>query len=845
VNRQTTPSDIGGPDRSAPAESVRFTVIVPAYNAGRDLEQCLEALARSTYTHFDVLVVDDGSTESIKPLVDRFGYRYLRIDGPGGPARARNRGVRQTESEFVIFVDADVCVYPDTIERIMQKFAGDQDLAAVIGTYDVAPADPSFFSQYRNMFHHYTHCRSAGLITTFWAGCGAMRRDVFLKYGGFDEQRYRRPSIEDIELGTWVAADGGRIVLDRTIQCKHLKRWSFFNMVKTDVCQRGIPWIDLMLRSGKDVKTLNVTWSQRLSVALVFAACLLVVIAIWWKWAWAGAAAAAVGVTLLNIDLYRFFVSRCSLWFAARVLPLHWLYFVCCGVSILFGTVRYYASGDRASGRQLPSRSSPRTSGQKTQCHSASLSGALMTDMQVYTRVIGRSEPTRGRSRRLRLVVLFLAWFAVYHGTLAGVFQRPMPDFWWFGMDSYRLAYTKLVDSHPMAIYQFKKYPGYVAIATPLYYMARWMYRGLPEPHGENLALTFPVAMLGAANVCVAFALFRRIGFGPNSAMLPTILYASASAVWVAASFPESYVCTCLFTNLFLLAFLADPELKRWKRLAMLNAITCFFAPQQIMLAILPFVREWRLQGLPRASRRFIEYFSIVVVLFVIPLILLSMVDRKQGLNIGLDVRRGVFLFKMFTQYQGTGLENLVDVASWFVTSTTFVVFSEFAPAIRLEDFVHLTVVAIVGAGQITFLLTMAVVAYAVFGGLVARRAPPGSRLRENLLGRAHGSTIGVELIVFCVAYVAFFVYFNPQHSFAYSSPFVLPLWLLLHSPYTVHQDTRGWRLAVTAMCLVAVLNTAALLADCRREREPPHIRISLHENRSQMASFGCSAGQV
>jgi len=352
-NRKTILSAIGWSDRSAPAESARLTVIVPVYNPGMDLEYCLEALTRSTYTHFDVLVVDDGSTKPIKPLVDRFGYRYLRIDGPGGPGRARNRGVEQTTTDYVIFIDADVCVHLDTVERIMQNFAGDPDLAAVIGTYDDTPADPSFLSQYRNMFHHYTHCQSAGQVTTFWSGCGAMRRDVFIKYGGFDEQRYRRPAIEDIELGTWIAADGGRIVLDQTIQCKHLKRWSFANMIKTDVCQRGIPWIDLMLRSGKAVKTLNVTGSQRLSVGLVFVACALFVAAIWWPWALIGAAAAAIAVTLLNIKLYRFFASRRGLWFAAKSLPFHWLYFGCCGVSFIAGTVQFYASGRRTSSGQL------------------------------------------------------------------------------------------------------------------------------------------------------------------------------------------------------------------------------------------------------------------------------------------------------------------------------------------------------------------------------------------------------------------------------------------------------------------------------------------------------------
>ena len=335
-----------------PQGSANTTVIVPAYNPGEDLEHCLEALTRSTYTHFDVLVVDDGSTESIKPLVERFGYRYLRIEGPGGPARARNRGVEQVETEYVIFIDADVCVHPDTIERFIRVFTEDADLAAVIGTYDDAPADPGFLSQYRNMFHHYTHCQSAGPVTTFWSGCGAMRRDIFIKYGGFDEQRYRRPAIEDIELGTWIAADGGRIVLDPTIQCKHLKHWSFSNMIKTDVCQRGMPWIDLMLRSGKAVNTLNVTWSQRLSVGLVFAACAFAVLAIWWPSALIGTAVAAITVTLVNIKLYQFFMSRRGLWFAAKSLLLHWLYFGCCGVSFIAGTARFYASSRRASSRQ-------------------------------------------------------------------------------------------------------------------------------------------------------------------------------------------------------------------------------------------------------------------------------------------------------------------------------------------------------------------------------------------------------------------------------------------------------------------------------------------------------------
>jgi hypothetical protein len=179
-----------------------------------------------------------------------------------------------------------------------------------------------------------------------------MRRDVFIRFGGFDEQRYRRPSIEDIELGTWIVADGGRIILDQMVQCKHLKRWSFFDMVKTDVCQRGIPWIDLMLRSSRVVTTLNVTSSQRLSVGLVFAAFALLILTIWWPWALIGTFAAAITVTLMNMKLYRFFASRHGLWFAIKSLLFHWIYFGCCGVSVIVGTVKFYLKSRRTSNRQ-------------------------------------------------------------------------------------------------------------------------------------------------------------------------------------------------------------------------------------------------------------------------------------------------------------------------------------------------------------------------------------------------------------------------------------------------------------------------------------------------------------
>jgi glycosyltransferase involved in cell wall biosynthesis len=305
----------------------------------------LAALARSEYDDFEVLVVDDGSDEPVEPLVSQFGFRCLRIDGPGGPARARNRGAAQVFGRRLVFIDADVCVHPDALTRFAAAFAADPQIAAVIGSYDDAPAERNFISQYKNLFHHYVHHQSDGDVPTFWSGCGAIEREQFLAFGGFDEERYRRPAIEDIELGVWMNAAGQRIVLDSSVKGKHLKRWTLWGLCKTDIFDRGVPWTRLMLRAGAIANTLNVTPTQRVSVALVGLTGVALIAA--WKWPVTLIAAAlfAIIVTVLNFDFYRFFAARSGVWFALRVAPLHWLYFGYCGFSFLLGATLHYLGG--------------------------------------------------------------------------------------------------------------------------------------------------------------------------------------------------------------------------------------------------------------------------------------------------------------------------------------------------------------------------------------------------------------------------------------------------------------------------------------------------------------------
>lgn len=260
-----------------------ISVIIPAFNAAEHLERCLQALAESSLRPLEVIVVDDGSTDASAEVARAAGAIVVATGAQSGPAKARNLGARAAKGAILFFLDADVCVHPDTIERVAEAFQRDPSLDAVIGSYDDSPGSKDFLSQYKNLMHSFVHHTSSAEAGTFWSGCGAIRRDVFLAFGGFDES-YTRPSIEDIELGYRLRSAGKKIVLDRDIQVKHLKHWTFWNLIRTDIFSRGIPWTELILRDRHMPNDLNLHLSQRVSVALTFLLSgMSLFAAFWWQ----------------------------------------------------------------------------------------------------------------------------------------------------------------------------------------------------------------------------------------------------------------------------------------------------------------------------------------------------------------------------------------------------------------------------------------------------------------------------------------------------------------------------------------------------------------------------------
>jgi glycosyltransferase involved in cell wall biosynthesis len=323
------------------SDSTTVSVIIPVYNGGSNFRVCLSSVADCVPPPHEIIVVADGDTDGSSLVAREFTEKVVRLSAPGGPARARNRGAGLATEGILFFVDADVTVPQGAIGKIIEAFQDDPDLAAIIGSYDDEPFEPNFLSQYKNLLHHYVHQTANQEASTFWGACGAIRRNVFALVDGFDEG-YRRPCIEDIELGYRLKGAGYRICLIRELQVKHLKRWTARSLLQADFFDRALPWSELIIRDRCLINDLNLKTADRISVISVFLLVSTLAGSLYAPLFLVPAAFLMIILLWLNHRLYRFFMVKRGFGFALKTIPWHWFYFLYSGIAFSIGLTRQW-----------------------------------------------------------------------------------------------------------------------------------------------------------------------------------------------------------------------------------------------------------------------------------------------------------------------------------------------------------------------------------------------------------------------------------------------------------------------------------------------------------------------
>jgi GT2 family glycosyltransferase len=322
-----------------------ISVIMPVGGDPTAVARAVRAVLQFLPPPGEFIVVADGIPVETREAISREGVHVLSVDHAHGPGLARNAGAAQARGGVLLFLDADVEAPGDLIGHVAAILTETPDAAAVIGSYDDRPTAPGIVSQYRNLLHHFVHQHSNEAAATFWGACGAIRREAFAAVGGF-APHYRRPCIEDIELGHELVRAGHRIVLRKDLQVRHLKRWTAWSVFRTDLLDRALPWSLLILQAGVWPRDLNVRREHQVSVALVMLALGSAVAAIWFRPMLAVLACCLVGIVFANARFYSFLARRRGWVFTVAAMPWHFVHYLAAGLGFIAAWV-WFLLADR------------------------------------------------------------------------------------------------------------------------------------------------------------------------------------------------------------------------------------------------------------------------------------------------------------------------------------------------------------------------------------------------------------------------------------------------------------------------------------------------------------------
>jgi len=208
-------------------------VIIPAYNAEKLISSCLDALNDQTISRseYEILVVDDGSTDKTAQIVRNFkGVRLIRQENQG-PAVARNNGAKNAYGDIILFTDSDCIPEKNWIEEMIRPFKNDPEIVGTKGVYKTEQKEliARFVqAEYEDKYDVLKRDRYIDFVDTYSAG---FKRKTFLEFDGYDTS-FPVACAEDVELSFRMASKGYKIIFNPNAVVSHMHPTTFIGYLK-------------------------------------------------------------------------------------------------------------------------------------------------------------------------------------------------------------------------------------------------------------------------------------------------------------------------------------------------------------------------------------------------------------------------------------------------------------------------------------------------------------------------------------------------------------------------------------------------------------------------------------
>lgn len=237
-----------------------ISVIIPNYNGESTIGTCLKAVFSSDHDNFEVIVVDDCSTDDSAEIIRKFPCIFIQSDKHSGASRARNIGAGSSNGRILFFIDADCIVQQDTLSLVNKAFEKNPD-KVIGGTYTRISYDDVFYSTFQSVFVNYSETKKQepDYIATH---AMVIASSVFKESGGFPEDFL--PIIEDVEFSHRLRRSGYKLIMHPEIQVQHIFNFTLIKSLK-NAFRKSKYWVVYSL-SNKDIFSDSGTASVELKV---------------------------------------------------------------------------------------------------------------------------------------------------------------------------------------------------------------------------------------------------------------------------------------------------------------------------------------------------------------------------------------------------------------------------------------------------------------------------------------------------------------------------------------------------------------------------------------------------
>ena len=204
--------------------AISVSVIIPVRNSEDTIKSCLEAVFESDYENFEVIVVDDYSTDCSLEIISNYPCKVIRLAKHFGASKARNVGASHSNSDILFFTDADCLLNSDTLTIAVDTLSSIDPSIVLGGTYSPQSADNNFFSIFQSVFINYSESKNASSPDYVATHAMIIRTGEFYKHGCFAEDFL--PILEDVEFSHRIRRHGFQLVLNPAIQVRHIFGYS-------------------------------------------------------------------------------------------------------------------------------------------------------------------------------------------------------------------------------------------------------------------------------------------------------------------------------------------------------------------------------------------------------------------------------------------------------------------------------------------------------------------------------------------------------------------------------------------------------------------------------------------